>query len=318
LNSWHHIAVTYSHMTRTKSLYIDGRLASSTTCGNAGNFTPNTTGGITVGAYWGSCACITNFFTGDMDDLRVYGRALSQGDIQELAALGQICPTTPFLSEGLGSTPLGQVPTTFTVRFPGDIQTVSSPVHDGANSLKMRAAPFAAVEIQSAQTYPVNHGVAMLRFSVFWSSASNNDTSDCADATVSYVGSRGVFTCGLARPSTGVTGTPMLLAGTTTTAQPDRWYNFMALADFDRRTVSIFLDSQYLTCVPMQPGETDATRTDRVALHTGCIDSGQLIAYFDDIQFLPPAPTCVADINRDGFVSVQDIFDFLAAYFGGC
>ena len=32
----------------------------------------------------------------------------------------------------------------------------------------------------------------------------------------------------------------------------------------------------------------------------------------------PPAPPCPADFNQSGAVSVQDIFDFLAAYFVGC
>ena len=31
----------------------------------------------------------------------------------------------------------------------------------------------------------------------------------------------------------------------------------------------------------------------------------------------PAGPTW-ADVNRDGLTSVQDLFDFLAAYFGGC
>jgi hypothetical protein len=31
----------------------------------------------------------------------------------------------------------------------------------------------------------------------------------------------------------------------------------------------------------------------------------------------PPPPTCPADFNESGEVSVQDIFDFLAAYFSG-
>jgi hypothetical protein len=29
-------------------------------------------------------------------------------------------------------------------------------------------------------------------------------------------------------------------------------------------------------------------------------------------------PVCAADFNQSGIVSVQDIFDFLAAYFAGC
>jgi hypothetical protein len=36
--------------------------------------------------------------------------------------------------------------------------------------------------------------------------------------------------------------------------------------------------------------------------------------YFDDVDLFQGAP-CAADFNRSGMVSVQDIFDFLAAYF---
>ena len=32
----------------------------------------------------------------------------------------------------------------------------------------------------------------------------------------------------------------------------------------------------------------------------------------------PPAPTCRADINNSGSATVQDVFDFLAAWFAGC
>jgi hypothetical protein len=38
----------------------------------------------------------------------------------------------------------------------------------------------------------------------------------------------------------------------------------------------------------------------------------------DPAVVLPPAPTCAADINGVDGVTVQDLFDFLAAWFGGC
>ncbi|MCC6321098.1 MAG: hypothetical protein IT438_06630 [Phycisphaerales bacterium] len=37
-----------------------------------------------------------------------------------------------------------------------------------------------------------------------------------------------------------------------------------------------------------------------------------------EFQPAPPQPACPADFNNSGGVSVQDIFDFLAAYFAGC
>lgn len=46
--------------------------------------------------------------------------------------------------------------------------------------------------------------------------------------------------------------------------------------------------------------------------------------YFEPVQgphllvsYVPPTPACPADFNQSGSLTVQDIFDFLAAYFGG-
>jgi hypothetical protein len=38
---------------------------------------------------------------------------------------------------------------------------------------------------------------------------------------------------------------------------------------------------------------------------------------YDNIRIIQPTPACACDANIDGQVSVQDIFDFLAAYFAG-
>jgi hypothetical protein len=38
---------------------------------------------------------------------------------------------------------------------------------------------------------------------------------------------------------------------------------------------------------------------------------------YDNVRVIQPTPACACDINVDGQVSVQDIFDFLAAYFAG-
>jgi hypothetical protein len=49
--------------------------------------------------------------------------------------------------------------------------------------------------------------------------------------------------------------------------------------------------------------ELNGVAANRIATITGCNQ---------------PAPACPADFNNSGGVSVQDIFDFLAAYFAGC
>jgi hypothetical protein len=36
-----------------------------------------------------------------------------------------------------------------------------------------------------------------------------------------------------------------------------------------------------------------------------------------DVTVVTP-PACRADVNQDGGVTVQDLFDFLSSYFAGC
>ncbi|MFO0835328.1 MAG: LamG domain-containing protein [Phycisphaerales bacterium] len=86
VNEWRHVAVTYDATSGVKTLYIDGILIDSEIRPNHEYPDPGNTR-ITIGSYWGSCGCLTNFYHGLLDELRIYNRVLSQGEITELVEL---------------------------------------------------------------------------------------------------------------------------------------------------------------------------------------------------------------------------------------
>ncbi len=81
LNSWTHIAVTYSSANNAISLYVNGALDAS---GNKTGIISNSEPALSIGARIPAA----NYFSGSMDDLRFYTRALTSSEIGELYALG--------------------------------------------------------------------------------------------------------------------------------------------------------------------------------------------------------------------------------------
>ena len=78
---WHHLVMTYDHRERTLAVYVDGRPGGSRRADIAQptpNDAPVTIGGGTRH---------DRFFRGDVDDLRVYERALSASEVDRLAGL---------------------------------------------------------------------------------------------------------------------------------------------------------------------------------------------------------------------------------------
>lgn len=79
VNSWNHIAATYDGSTMI--LYVNG--AQMGTVARSGTIT-SSTGVLTVGADYNGTAA-TEFFTGSLEDLKLYSRALSGAEIQTIA-----------------------------------------------------------------------------------------------------------------------------------------------------------------------------------------------------------------------------------------
>ena len=86
--SWVHVALTYDSETGTGTAYVNGDPQGST-AGPAGKLVG--TGPATIGAYNGN----SRYVDGRIDDLRIYNRVLSQGEIEGLAALPE--PSTLIL-----------------------------------------------------------------------------------------------------------------------------------------------------------------------------------------------------------------------------
>lgn len=73
INTWHHVAVTYDAATTTLKLYKDGQLRSTNT-----DVEPVDAGNrVRLGAFNDAA----NSFTGTMDEVRIWNRALSLGEI---------------------------------------------------------------------------------------------------------------------------------------------------------------------------------------------------------------------------------------------
>jgi prepilin-type N-terminal cleavage/methylation domain-containing protein len=80
LNGWHFVAVTWDG--NAQNYYIDGQLSQSYSLTNKGSITSGS-GCLRIGARNG-CGTATSFFNGQIDDVRIYNRALSAQEIQDL------------------------------------------------------------------------------------------------------------------------------------------------------------------------------------------------------------------------------------------
>ncbi len=92
LNTWTHVAMTIGNDLTT--FYINGQ-ASGATSQDRGNAIDNTTSGVSLGReqYSGSLPAGRWFFNGQMDDVRIYERALTLAEIQNVM-VGPL-PTRP-------------------------------------------------------------------------------------------------------------------------------------------------------------------------------------------------------------------------------
>lgn len=131
-DGWHHIV--YTRQGETNKLYVDGQLKLTQTKPIADL---NNTSNLLIGAGGG------RYFSGTIDDLRIYSRALSESEVKELSTLTVPCPTpiptpTPILSPTPTPTPiLTPSPTplpTPALLNPGFEQGITSWLHWGGSA----------------------------------------------------------------------------------------------------------------------------------------------------------------------------------------
>lgn len=93
-NTWHHAALTYDAVTKAFKHYVDSTLVHSN------NFTPNYSNSsfydlVNLGARSRN-GLVDLFFNGKVDDLALWGRALTQAELQEVIASGIATPIPQF------------------------------------------------------------------------------------------------------------------------------------------------------------------------------------------------------------------------------
>lgn len=80
---WQHVAVTFDAATGVKTLYVNGNPAGVSTRPGA-PFTGTGNTRLTIGGQWDSTGAVSSLMDGRIDDLRIYGRPLSQAEVQGL------------------------------------------------------------------------------------------------------------------------------------------------------------------------------------------------------------------------------------------
>ena len=77
LNTWHHIAFTYTDATRTLIVYFDGSPVNTSVGSASANSASNT---LTIGSYLNT----SSFYLGNIDEVALWNTALSEGTIQAI------------------------------------------------------------------------------------------------------------------------------------------------------------------------------------------------------------------------------------------
>ena len=117
--SWHHVVATldYQKSTNNVSLYVDGKNVSNLTSAVANSFSTTATS-VTIGNYnnGGSGA-----FRGSLDQIIVYDRALTAGEIASFYSVGILANQAPLVVVGA---------TTNVVQWPANADTVYATVTD--------------------------------------------------------------------------------------------------------------------------------------------------------------------------------------------
>jgi hypothetical protein len=80
-NTWTHVVCVYDSVAKTKAIYVNGALANQAVV--TANIT-STTVNTYIGARMGATAP-GNFFTGTIDDVRMYNKALSAAEVEFLS-----------------------------------------------------------------------------------------------------------------------------------------------------------------------------------------------------------------------------------------
>lgn len=188
---------------------------------------------------------------------------------------------------------------------------------EGQNAFRNVGLPSWASEVLSISTYTApKTGHYSLSFDLLLSSETNVPQGSCDDAILSYLGDDHSIRLGFERDPANPNGS-YFIVDTDVVVEMDRWYSFHGVVNTDSETVDWYVDGVLLLDeLPVQEGVSDS-RQNRLSMHTGCIGSGQIVAYYDAIRFTGAVETCRSDVVVDGLVDVFDLLQVLADW-GAC
>lgn len=224
--------------------------------------------------------------------------------------VGQDVHMDSFESDALGSFPSG-----WTSRFSGGGTEVSNvSASEGSNSVRMVGQPFGANENYTNDKFSFSSGLVTLSCSINVAEFPQN-SDGCAGASVSYFGPNWSVGFGIGQVEA---GGGLKISGTNIDAVPGHWYHFMLVADGDAGTADLYLDG-VLVRDDFALDTALSSGSDRylsVAFHTGCINTGQIVSYFDALRI--QGKQCMADINGDHILDLNDVTGFVNGFMAGC
>ncbi len=96
VNLWHHVAVSFDDTTKVFSLYVNGELATLPIVGDESiQWTPDISKRWQNGFRWADASYL-RWLQGGMDEIRIYDRAISSAEVNELYLLGSSLFTDGF------------------------------------------------------------------------------------------------------------------------------------------------------------------------------------------------------------------------------
>jgi len=84
-NNWQHVALTYDEASGNAAIYLDGTVMAAQ---NLGSFVPQTTYPVNIGRRTGQQIGLNDTYSGLMDELSIYNRALGSNEIQAIYLAG--------------------------------------------------------------------------------------------------------------------------------------------------------------------------------------------------------------------------------------
>jgi hypothetical protein len=189
-NTWYHVACVFNAVGQTLDIYVNGALDNGTLAGTIPNSLRNTTDTAEIG--WRLSD--GNMWDGSLDEIRVYNRTLSSGEVKALyktTGQSKSSRTSTAVKSGLvGWWPLdgnnGTNPASF-----GETNVLGGDDGNNGNYLLAQAATATYNTVVSSMSFYVNTAVGDLRLGIYDDNGPNDGPGDKLAETNSFTPTTG-------------------------------------------------------------------------------------------------------------------------------